>query len=189
MLNKNEKKEIIKTSLILFLITAVSAGLLAAVNSKTAPIIEANELLKKQEAMRLVLPEADGFDTDNLVSDKTDKMITEIYKASNDIGYAVMASPLGYGGEISMAVGISSNGKVTGVDIISNSETAGLGAKCTDAAWLAQFVGKSDEISVVKTNAKDNQIDAISSATITSKATTSGVNAALKAVKIAKEGN
>ena len=172
----------------MFVITAISAGLLAVVNAKTAPIIKQNKLVKEQQAMQLVLPEADGFDSENLLSDKMDKEVTAVYKSTNNKGYVVMASPTGYGGEISMAVGIAADGKISGVNIISNSETAGLGAKCTDKDWISQFNGKSDEITVAKGNAKDSQINAISSATITSKAVTSGVNAALAAAKIAKEG-
>lgn len=187
MLSKSEKIEIIKTGLILFLITAVSAGLLAVVNAKTAPIIKENELIKEQSAMKLVLPDASGFDEENLANDEMDKTITAVYKSKNNVGYAVMASPLGYGGAVSLAVGVSEDGKVCGVNVISNSETAGLGAKCTDEEWLSQFVGKSDGISVSKGNAKDNQINAISSATITSKAVTSGVNSAIAAAKLAKE--
>lgn len=189
MLNKKEKIEIVKTGAILFLITAVSAGLLAAVNAKTAPVIVQNEIVKQENARRSVLPEADGFEECIIPEEKKDKTVSAVYKATNDSGYVVTVSPVGYGGEISMAVGISSNGKVSGVNIISNSETAGLGAKCTDESWLKQFSGKSDNITVAKTGAKDNQINAISSATITSKAVTAGVNAALDSVKIAKEEN
>lgn len=187
MLNKNDKIEIIKTGLILFLITALSAGLLAVVNAKTAPIIEKNELLKEQAAMQLVLPDAEGFEAENLANGKMDKIVSAVYKSKNNAGYVVMTSPVGYGGEISMAVGVTSDGKVSGVKVISNSETAGLGAKCTDSEWIGQFTGKTDGITVAKGNAKDNQINAISSATITSKAVTAGVNSAISAAAIAKE--
>lgn len=187
MLKKEDGIEIIKVGLILFLITAVAAGLLAAVNAKTAPIIEKNELLKQQEAMKVVLPTADSFDEKNLLNDKMDKIISAVYKGSGDSGYVVMASPSGYGGEISIAVGVSQSGKVSGVSIISQSETAGLGAKCVNEEFTSQFSGKTENITVSKGNAKDNQINAISSATITSKAVTSGVNAAIEAAKIAKE--
>lgn len=187
MLNKQEKIEIVKTGLILFLITAVSAGLLAVVNAKTAPIIEKNEIAKQQSAMLRVLPDAIGFENENLAGEKADKTVTAVYKSTNNVGYAVMVSPVGYGGEISMAVGVSEDGRICGVDIISNSETAGLGAKCTDENWLSGFVGKTNGITVSKSGAKDNQIDAISSATITSKAVTAGVNSALSAAAYAKE--
>jgi len=187
MLNKSEKKEIAKVGAILFLITAIASGLLAYVNSVTAPVIAKNEQEKQQNAMRVVLPQAQGFEEKNLLSDKMDSTVTGVYKSSNDAGYVVTAAPIGYGGEISIVVGISKDGKVSGVNITSQSETAGLGAKCTDEEFLLQFLGKEENISVVKGKASNNQISAISSATITSKAVTSGVNSAVKAVKIAKE--
>lgn len=187
MLKKSDIPEIIKTSVVLFLITAVSAGLLAAVNAKTAPIIAENEAKKQEAAMKIVLPAADGFETENLINEKTDKCITAVYKSTNDVGYAVLASPNGYGGKISVAVGVSSDGKVSGVNIISQSETAGLGAKCVDEDFTSQYTGKTKDITVSRGNAKDNQINAISSATITSKAVTAGVNAAVAAAETAKE--
>ena len=87
-----------------------------------------------------------------------------------------------------MIVGVDNDLKVTGVEIISQSETAGLGAKCTEDGFKAQFVGKTENIAVTKNGAKDNEIDAITSATITSKAVTKGVNDAISVVKEAKEG-
>ena len=194
MLSKENTFEIIKTSLILFLITAVSAGLLAVVNNITAPIIAENNALNQKTAMSEVLPDADNFETDgngfkNYLTDKMDKSITAVYKSTNNTGYVVMASPNGYGGAVSMAVGISSDGKVTGVSIISQSETPGLGANCEKDEFLKQYSGKTSGITVAKGNAKDNQINAISSATITSKAVTSGVNAAVDAAKLAREEN
>lgn len=187
MLKKENIIEILKIGFILFLITAVSAGLLAAVNAKTAPIISENKRLQQQEAMKIVLPKADSFDETNFISEKMDKSVTAVYKGNNDSGYVVMASPVGYGGEILIAVGVTKDLKVSGISVISQAETAGLGAKCTNEEFTSQYIGKSANITVAKGNATDNQINAISSATITSKAVTSGVNAAVEAVKIAKE--
>lgn len=83
-----------------------------------------------------------------------------------------------------MMVGIDTELNVTGVKIINMSETPGLGAKASEDSWLSQFKGKNDIISVVKTgNAKDNEINAISGATITSKAVTQGVNDSLEDAK------
>ena len=138
--------------------------------------------------MQKVLPEADGFSDENLYTGDENGIVTAIYAANNDTGYAVMASPSGYGGTISMAVGIDKNGTVTGVDIISQSETAGLGSNCTKDEFKNQFIGKTAGIDVVKNGAKENQIDAISSATITSKAVTSGVNACIDAVAQLEKG-
>lgn len=188
MLNKSEKIEIIKVSLILFLITAISAALLAVVNSITSPIIEQNEIIKQNSAMKLVLEDADSFGEENLRNDKMDKIVTAVYNSNNNAGYVVIASPSGYGGAINLAVGVSEEGMVKGVNVISQTETAGLGSNCTDEDFLEQYKGKVEEITVSKTNAKDNQINAISSATVTSKAVTKGVNAAIEAINILKEG-
>ncbi len=187
MLNLQDKKEIIKTGLVLFLITAVSASLLAIVNTITEPIIAENEEMKKQAAMIEVLPDADSFGTENLYTPNDEKdIVSEIYKANNDTGYVVMTSPKGYGGEIKLAVGVSADYKVTGVSVITQSETAGLGSKCTDAEFLSQFKDKEGNISVVKNGADKSKVNAISSATITSKAVTLGVNSAIKAAKLVK---
>ena len=187
MLKKEEKFEIVKTAAILFIITAISAGLLAFINSVTSPIIEKNNTIKQVQAMNKVLPDANFDVVENLVTDKMDKTVTAVYKDKDNAGYAGMVSPIGYGGEISMVVGVLNDGTVSGVDIISQSETAGLGAKCTNDEFISQYIGLNEGVSVSKGNAKDNQINAISSATITSKAVTSGVNTAIIAAKIAKE--
>lgn len=187
MLKKREITEIIQTGLILFVITAVAAGLLAIVSTKTAPIIEKNQNIAQQNAMKLVLPAAEGFGVKNLVSNRMNEMVKGVYQGSNNTGYVVLVSSNGYGGAVSLAVGVSPNGKVSGVSVVSQTETAGLGSKCTDEEFTSQFIGKAENITVSKGNAKENQINTISSATITSKAVTAGVNAALEAAKIAKE--
>ena len=180
MRKKGEAFEIIRVGLILFAITAVAALILAGVNKVTAPVIEEQRAQKKQEAMQKVLPEASEFK--KLECEIPEGLcVTEIYES--DAGFVVMASPKGYGGEISMVVGVDKNLTVTGISIISQSETAGLGAKCVDEEWQKQFVGKTENVEVTKNGANGNQIDAISSATITSKAVTKGVNDSISAVK------
>lgn len=186
MVKKSDVTEIIRVSLILFAITAVAAAILSFVNSFTAPKIAENDRIAQETAMKAVLPDADSFEKLEIVLDKA-SAVTEIYKAG-DAGVAVKVSPNGYGGKISMIVGIDNEYKVTGLEIISQSETAGLGAKCTDEKFRAQFVGKTENIKVVKNGAKDNQIDAISSATVTSRAVASGVNEAIAAVKAMRGG-
>lgn len=187
MLKKNDFKEIIKVGIILFLITAISAGLLAYVNSFTSPIIAENDAKKQAEAMKVVLPSATDF-SDAIYSEDFPLEVTAVYEAINGAGHVVMVSPNGYGGAISLVVGISYSDAVTGVSVISQSETPGLGAKCTNEEFLSQFVGKHEGLRVVKQNPLDNEVNAISSATITSKAVTLGVNSAISAVKMIKEG-
>ncbi len=175
--------EIIKIGVILFVITAVSAALLAVLNSVTAPIIAANQEQKQTESMKSVVPSAESFEETEVSG--ADDIVTGVYEARDSsgglVGICVMASPVGYGGDIELSVGIDTEGKVTGVDIISMSETAGLGANASKDEFKGQYVGKTAGIAVTKNAPGENEISAISGATITSEAVTSGVNAALEA--------
>lgn len=186
MIEKKDRLEILRVGLILFAITAVSAFILAFVNSFTAPVIAANNKKAQEAAMKAVLPDGNNFEKVEF-NPEENSIVSEIYSAG-EAGVVVMVNPKGYGGEISMAVGVDPEYKVTGVEIISQSETAGLGANCTKDSFKEQFTGKTGDIQVVKTGAKDNQIDAISSATITSKAVTKGVNEAIATVKSMRGG-
>ena len=108
-------------------------------------------------------------------------IVTGVYAANNS--YAVEVSPNGFGGAISMMVGIT-DGKVTGISIISHAETPGLGAVAsanTDkgTAFRDQFQGLINGITI---GDGENQIDALTGATITSQAIVDGVNAALEYV-------
>lgn len=183
MVNKKVIGEIIKVGLILFAITAISAAVLALADSYTRPVIEENNKIAQNEAMKKVLPEADDFQKLEFTQTAT---VDEVYISEN--GYAVKVSPKGYGGEIGMIVGIDNELLVTGVEIITQSETAGLGANCKTPEFRQRFIGKTENIKVVKNGAKDNEVDAISSATITTKAVTLGVNEAISTVKSIKEG-
>lgn len=186
--NNNQKKEasqtseIIKTGMVLFAITAVAALALAVINTITAPIIQVNNIEKTNVSMKNVMQTAEKFEKIEL-SEDTDKIITEIYNAvdsdGNTVGACVCVSPNGYGGAIDMVVGVGNDGKVTGVDIINQSETAGLGSKSTEPEFKDQYIGKGTITKVVKAGAKEDEINAISSATITSKAVTTGVNTAV----------
>lgn len=194
MLKKKDITDIFSVGLKLFLITAISAMTLAFTNSITEPIIIKNAEKKQVESMKKVLSEAVSFekaDISALALVELQCAVTDIYKGINEDGkeegYAVMISSGGYGGEISLAVGIDNELKITGVDVISHSETPGLGAKCVSDAFKNQFVNKGIGVEAVKNGAKDNQIDAITSATITSKAVTNGVNTAITAVNLIKE--
>ena len=194
MINKKDFANIISVGLKLFLITAISACVLAVVNNITAPIIERNTIEKQELAMKSVIENAVRFekaDMSALALVDLRCSVTSVYNAVNSqdktIGYAVMVSTGGYGGEILLTVGIDNDLKVTGIDVISHSETPGLGENCTKPQFKEQFKGKENGIEVVKNGASGNQVDAISSATITSKAVTDGVNCAITAVNIIKE--
>ena len=194
MIDKKDFKNIISVGLKLFLITSISALVLAVVNNITLPIIEKNTREKQEIAMKSVIMDAVRFekaDTSALALVELPCTVTGVYNAvnskDNTIGYAVIVSTVGYGGDILLTVGVDSDLKVTGIDVISHSETPGLGEKCTKTEFKEQFKGKEIGLSVVKNGATANQVDAISSATITSKAVTMGVDTALAAAKIIKE--
>ena len=164
----------------LFLIAAVVAVALAGVNGITAPAIAELNAQKTQEAISAVLP--GGFDTE--ITDFADAsgIVSKIYQGAN--GYAVEVGPGGFDNTITMMVGIDNEGKVLGISVVSHTETAGLGAVAAAGtpagiAFRDQFVGASGSVSVTKDG---GTMDAITGATITSRAICAGVNAALDAV-------
>ena len=102
--------------------------------------------------------------------------------SGNELGYAfTVTTSEGYGGDIQFAMGIQDDGTLNGISILSIGETAGLGMNADKPEWKGQFAGKKAEVfSVTKDGAtSDDQINAISGATITSRAVTNAVNAAV----------
>lgn len=170
-----------KLTLVLFVITAVVAALLGGVNAVTATkIAEANKA-KTAEALKTAMPSASSFE--EIGYRGKDPLVKELYVAKSGTapsGYVVKVIPTGFGGEISMVVGVSSTGKITGVSVINMSETPGLGTNAAKDSFLNQYVGQSGTQAVKKDGGK---IDALTGATVTSRAVTKGVNAALEAVK------
>ena len=170
---------VLRLSLTLLLITGCMAAALAGVNMITAPIIAAANEAKTQEAIEMVLP-GGGEPVD--FTDDTG-LVSKVY--ASDTGYAVQVAPAGFDGEIDMMVGIGKDGKILGISIISHTETAGLGAiagadSAKGEAFRDQFVGMSGQVSVSKDG---GEIDAITGATITSRAVCDGINAALRCVE------
>ena len=168
---------VLRLALTLLAITAVVAAALAGVNSITKPEIEKLTAQKTQAAIEAVLPGGG-----ELVEFPATALVSKVY--ASETGYAVEVTPGGFDNTITMMVGVDKEGNVLGIDIISHTETAGLGA-VADAATPAgvsfreQFVGKSGSVSVTKDG---GEIEAITGATITSRAVCVGVNAALEVV-------
>ena len=182
-------KDMFKLGLNLLIISAVAALLLALTNSVTASTIAQRNEQANAEARKLVLESAQDFEEVKDV--KTDNSkgveVSEIYEAKdasgNTVGYTLKVLPSGYGGTIELMVGIdSAKGQVSGINVVSNSETAGLGAKSTDPEFSDQYKGKPlEELSVLKNGTPgDTEIKAISGATITSTAVTNGVDVAIE---------
>ena len=176
---EKEKTPFLRLILVLFLITAIAAALLAAVNEVTYERIAQLAAEKLNAAMLEIQPEADSF----LLREGAEyDTVSGVYLAQaggETIGYCVETTPNGFGGAMSVLVGIDLEGKVTGVKLVDHSETAGVGTRAEDPAFLAQYVGRSGSVSLGGAEG----IDAVSGATITSKAVTRGVNAALAAAE------
>lgn len=164
-------------ALILFAISAVCALLLGLVNMITVGPIKQAQQEKTNKAMAEVLM-ADSYEP--VAYDGGEgSVVAAVYRAG-DAGYVVEVKPSGFGGEIDMMVGVDGGGSVTGVSFIKMSETSGLGMNAQKESFRDQYKGQTGPFSVTKDG---GQIDALTGATITSRAVSTGVNAALDAVK------
>ena len=171
----------LRISLTLLLITALVALALAGVNSITKDRIAAIQAEKTQKAIEQVLP--GGYDRTITEFEDEPGLVQAIYVSGK--GYAVEVTPIGFDNTITMMVGVDLEGKVLGISVISHTETKGLGevAAAQNAkgeAFRGQFVGQSGELAVSKDG---GTIEAITGATITSRAVTAGVNAAIACVE------
>lgn len=174
--------KIIKLGLVLFVITAVTGLILGAVHTITLEPIREAQAREKNEALAATLPGATEFK--KLQPSENAGIIKEIYEGSSGgktVGYNFTVTPKGYGGPIELIVGISNEGRVMDIKILSHSETPGLGAKAVEKPFAGQFKDKLiEKLFVTKTPAEaEDQIQAISGATITSSAVVAGVNEAL----------
>ncbi len=184
-MDKNDIKVIVRTALSLFLICAIATGILAFVNSVTDPIIAVNNGKAADEARLQLLSDAKEF-----TQKEKDGKIYHIGTADGEaVGYVFTTSASGYGGTIEVMTGIKADGTVSGISILSINETPGLGMNAKKNSFLSQFTGFSGSFTVVKNKEPaDNEILAITSATITSSAVTKAVNEALSLYNSVKEG-
>ncbi len=191
------KNSIIKDALMLTVITLVAGLLLGLVYEITKEPIAASKAKAKQESYMAVFTDASEFVNDEnvdlttsadvlsaagLTGETIDEVMMAVDSTGNALGYVIsVTTNEGYGGNITLALGIQNDGKLNGVEILSISETAGLGMKATDEEFKNQYAGKNVEsFAYTKTGATaDNEIDAISGATITTNAVTNAVNAGL----------
>ena len=179
-------KDILRLGSILFVICAVAALMLGVTNNITAPVIEQRNIQANNESRKAVLQAAEEF---KQIENAKGDLVEEVYQGLKNgevVGYTIKTTPKGYGGKVEVMVGITADGNISGVKIGNHSETPGLGSKASEPTFKDQFKGKGTDksLTVVKGNtSNDNDIAAISGATITSKAVTSGVNAAIDLYK------
>lgn len=208
-------KSLVKDCVKLVVITLIAGLALGAVYGITKDPIAKQEEKKQQEAYKSVFPDAadfedvEGFTTeaaseviaayenpiDGHEGDEIGSAVTALDASGNAMGYIFnVTTGKGYGGDIQLTVGIKIDGTVCGYSVLSISETAGLGMKAKDDPdWGTQFADKQVEsFNVVKDgsgSADDSKIDAISGATITSKAVTGAMNSCLAYFQSLEGGN
>ena len=180
-----------KDALILFAITLVAGACLGGVYGVTKEPIAIAEQKAKETAFRTVLPDAASFDIDEndesgiraaANGDIAGMGFGNVTVDESAVGMdASGSSKDGYGGAITVTVGILADGTVNGIEFLTLAETAGLGMNAGKPEWKIQYAGKNvDAFAVTKNGASsDNEINAISGATITSNAVTGAVNAAV----------
>ena len=176
-------KEYAAPTIVLFVICVVAAFLLAVTNKVTAPAIADVNAQNEAKARAVVFTDAASFgEAVKTDAPCVDSVVPALDASGNTIGYVVTSyDEKGYGGRISIMTGVDSEGKVTGVSILDMSETAGLGANAKRDSFREQFIGKIKGITVSKDEAGENAIDALTGATVTSRAVTRAVNAAIEA--------
>ncbi len=216
-MSEKKKDNMIKDAIILCLITLVLGAVLAGVYAMTKDPIDQAQIKANNEACAAVTAEGDTVNdadadmlskvTDYLkkhdltgaeTADEANAMIShvevsEVHTTANG-GYVYLATATkGYGGDIGFALGVDAEGAITGIAITSQSETAGLGANCEDETWQASFKGKvlpanpADNM-YSKTGESESQVQALSGATVTSKAITNAVKSVLLSLSEVKEG-
>ena len=203
------KNKIIKDALALTLITLVAGVALGGVYEITKDPIAKQEAQAKAVAFEQVFTDAAAFEEvemdDTLIQTIRDQLDQEGYKAQSieevmraedqsgeTLGYAfTVVTSEGYGGDIRFSMGVQNDGTLNGISILSIGETAGLGMNADTPAFKDQFVGKQvEKLQYTKNGAtQDDEINAISGATVTTNAMTNGINAGLCAFRVMEGGD
>ncbi|QBD87000.1 RnfABCDGE type electron transport complex subunit G [Clostridium tetani] len=178
-----KKNGILKLGIVLLIIAGVCGLILGGINQVTAEPIAIQEKKTIDEANKEILPVASTFEEKKDVELSEGILSLSEGKEGSEVkGYTIKVAPKGYGGAIEMMVGISTEGKITGIKVLNHSETPGLGAHADTPDFSDQYKDKlAEELKVVKGAASnENEIAAITGATITSNAVTDGVNKAIE---------
>jgi electron transport complex protein RnfG len=199
-------KSIMKDAAMLTIITLIAGLLLGFVYEVTKEPIAKQKEITKQEAFKTVFADAKEFVKDDSIDiskapdvlmaagypdERIDEVLAALDENGNVIGYVMnVTTGEGYSGDISFSMGIKLDGTVNGYQLLSINETAGLGMKAKEDAFKDQYANKKvDSFVLTKTGATaENEIDAISGATITTNAMTNGMNAGIAYFKSITQG-
>ncbi len=175
--------------IVLTVICVVSGAILGWVNSLTEPVIQEQNELAKQKALQMALPTANGFRSETALLKELQQTgptgIVELHRGFRDeqpAGFVFIVDQQGYASLIRMAIGVTQEGNLAGLNVISQAETPGLGTKVTSEEFLNQQAFQEATTNQKLAVTKDKgEVEAIASATISSRAVVRGVNAALAA--------
>ena len=195
----SDKKSIVRDAMRLTVITLVSGLLLGLIYQITLNPREAAAAKATNDAYKAVFEKADSFTPyKDFDSDKATALVKKAGydnisitacveaddKSGQSLGYVITVVTKSYGGNATFSMGVTNDGKMNGYKITDISDTPGLGMKSTEPAFMSQFKGIAvGKYTVTKSTPKDNEIQAISGATITSRAITNGVDAGFEYYK------
>ncbi|MBR5822560.1 MAG: RnfABCDGE type electron transport complex subunit G [Paludibacteraceae bacterium] len=170
--------------IVLTIITVIAASCLGAMNNLTAEPIAASKKAKQEAAIKAVLPEFTSLEEDNV----NDQKIFRAYNANSElVGIAIETTELGFGGNITTIVGIDANGTIVDYSLLQHAETPGLGSKLVDWFKVKSNIRGADANKMPLNVSKDGgEYDAITAATISSRAFLNSINKAYETYQIAK---
>lgn len=179
-MTKKDVLDVVKTTAILLAICVFITAALAITNAYTKDPIEKINKENEKATMQEII-DAEVFESINVEYEGEYYSVNKALKSNEVIGYVFSLNEKGYGGDVSVMVGIGIDSKIISVRITdASNETPGLGQNVTKESFYNQYSEKSGELEVVKSGANENQITAVTGATISSKAVTKAVNKSLK---------
>jgi len=156
----------------LALIVTISVVLLVAINSATSSVLKVRKAEEIKNTLEVIFPEMSRYDIED--------EIYIIYQDGEKAGYAFTAIGSGYGGDIDILIGLDNNFGIKGISILSQTETPGLGARITESSFTDQFKGLS--INDIALKSEGGKIDAITGATISSRAVVEAIREKMKEI-------
>ena len=178
-----KKRDIITGILVITFIGAISGYLLAQVYNKTKPKIEEQKKIEEEKINKEIFPEGLKFEEKEI---NGIKYLSVLNANGEEIGKIFEVKTMGYGGYITLKVGIDKENKIKKIKIKEHNETPGLGSKITQESFLNQFTGKIKDDIYLKKDKSDGKIDAITGATISSRAIVEGVRKLLEKIENGK---
>lgn len=180
--------DILKITVNLTVICALAGVILAAVWAETEPVKLAKEAEEREMALKELMPQAEKITPirDVIIADKENK-VYEATVGGEVIGYVVSSAGRGYSSFIKLLVAVDPDYRVTGIEVLGHAETPGLGDRILEGWFKDQFAGKGVDNLVVVKHETDTDIQAISGATISSRAVTRGVKDAVEKLREVRE--